>query len=50
MLGGTKNSPKLEMSKSESALMEWSLTHPKCKKTVRKSIPIILEGKGIWVR
>jgi len=50
MLGGTKKRPKLEISKSERALIDCSFIHPSCKNKVRKSIPMILEGKGICVR
>lgn len=50
ILGGTKNNPKLEINKSERAFIDCNFTQPSSKNRVRKSIPMILEGKGMCVR
>lgn len=50
MLGGMKNSPRLDMSRSERPLIWWSFTHLSRRKRVSSSIPMMLEGSGMGVR
>ncbi len=50
MLGGMKNSPRLDISRSDRPLMWWSFTQRSRRKRVSSSIPMMLDGSGMGVR